>query len=296
MSCNNANFGGWSSCAALMEKMNGGSLQDKGVTWTDTTAVASSTWHGLIAALTEATRTVFMTPINAFENTTDDVEITTSQLGKKSITGKPIPSGLIYLDASIYDYKQLHVLEDTWFEFVPFFQDGSYWMTRKTDGTLKGFRCKVGTKAGLPPEDKSQSYPMYLFFDNYAEFEDVVVVSPDFNFSDLMDYSPVGLEFRVTTAMAAGDVVVQVNKRGSGDPMLGLAIADFEVIKSNAEPTVVVTVLVEDGLGQYTLTVQADNDGTPANLASGEYVTLQASDDDATYVNYLSSNLKITQA
>lgn len=293
MNCNDANFGGWSSCAALMEKMNGGSLQDKGVTWTDTTAVASSTWHGLIAALTESARTVLMTPINAFENTTDDVEITTSQLGKKSITGKPIPSGLIHLDASICDYKQLHVLEDTWFEFVPFFQDGSYWMTRKTDGTLKGFRCKVGTKAGLPPEDKSMSYPMYLFFDNYAEFEDVVVVSPDFNFSDLMDYSAVGLEFRVTTAMAAGDVVVQVNKRGSGDAMTGLAIADFEVVKSNGAPAVTITVLVEDGMGQYTLTVK---DGDAANLSSGEYVVLQASDDDASYVTYLSSNLKITQS
>jgi len=296
MRCTNANFGGWSSCAALMEKMNGGSLQNKGVTWTDTTAVASATWHGKIAGLTEATRTALMTPINAFENTTDDVEITTSQLGKKSITGKPIPSGIIYLDASIGDYKSLHTLEDTWFEFVPFFQDGTYWMTRKTDGSLKGFRCKVGTKAGLPPDDKSQSYPLYLFFDNYAEFEDVVVVSPDFNFSDLMDYSAVGLDFRVTTAMAAGDVTVQVDKRGTGEGLTGLIASDFEVLASNAEPTVAVTVLVENGLGSYTLTIKADNDGTPTNLASGEYVTLQASKNDGTYVTYLSSGLKITQA
>ena len=293
MNCEDAVFSGWGTCAALMEKMNGGSLQEKGVIWTDTTIIDAATWHGLIAALTEATRTALMTPINAFENTTDDVEITTSALGKKSITGKPIPSGVLYLDASICDYKTIHALQDTWFEFMPFFQDGTFWGTRKSDGTIKGFRCKIGTKAGLPPEDKSQSFPVYLFFDNYTEFEKVVLISPDFVFSDLLDYSAVGLEFRVTTAYAAGDVIVQVNKRGSGDPMLGLVIADFEVLKSNAEPTVVVTVLVEDGLGQYTLTIKADADGTPVNLAAGEYATLQASDDDATYVTYLSSALKI---
>ena len=76
--------------------------------------------------------------------------------------------------------------------------------------------------------------------------------------------------------------------------MTGLAIADFEVIGSNAEAPVVVTVLVEDGLGQYTLTVQSA--AVPTDLVSGEYVKLQASDDDATYVTYLSSTLKITQA
>jgi len=294
MSCEQAYFNGWGECARLMEKMNGGSLQHKGVTWTDTTAVDSTTWRGLIAALTEAARTVLMTPINGFDNTTDDVEIVTSQLGKKSVTSKPIPSGVIYLDASICDYKQLHALEDTWFEFVPFYQDGTYWMTRKSDGNLKGFRCKIATKAGLPPEDKSQSFPMYLMFDNYAEFENVVVVKPDFTFNDLLDYSAVGLDIRITTAYAAGDVVVKITKRGSGDGLTGLAVADFEVLKSNAEPTVAVTVVTDDGLGQYTLTIKKDNDGTPANLASGEYAIIQASDDDATYVTYLSHSVKVT--
>lgn len=293
MSCENAYFSGWGACAALMDKMNGGSLQDKGVTWTDTTAVDSATWHGKIAGLTDAARTVLMTPINAFENTTEDVEMTTTQLGKTSITGKPIPKGIIYLDASLCDYKQLHALEDSYFEYVPFFQNGSYWMTRKTDGTLKGFRCKMYTKAGLPPEDKTQSYPVYLMFDNYAEFEDVVVISPDFGFNDLVDYSPVGLDIRVTTAYTGGDVVVKVTTRCTGNGKTGLLAADFAVLNSSAEPTVVVTAAVDDGLGQYTLTIQKDNDGTPANLAAGEYAVIQAADDDATYVTYLSHSLKV---
>jgi len=294
MSCENAYFNGWGECAKLMEKMNGGSLQQKGVTWTDTTALNSTTWRAAISGLTEDVRTILMVPINAFENTTDDVEIVTSQLGKKSVTSKPIPSGLLYLDASLCDYKQLHDLEGTWFEFVPFFQDGTQWMTRSSDGTLKGFRCKIATKAGLPPEDKMQSFPMYLMFDNYAEFENVVVINPDYTFNDLLDYSAVGLDIRITTAYTAGDVIVKITKRGSGDGLTGLVVGDFEVLKSNGEPTVAVTVASDDGLGQYTLTIKKDNDGTPANLSSGEYAIIQCHDDDDTYVTYLSHSLKVT--
>ena len=114
-----------------------------------------------------------------------------------------------------------------------------------------------------------------------------------FTYDDLINYVPVGLTLRVTTAYTAGDVIVQVNKLGSNDAMTGLIAGDFEVMKSNAEPTVVVTVLVEDGLGQYTLTIKKDNDGTPANLAATDYVILQAHDDDATYFTYMSNAVKL---
>ena len=294
MSCKPIYFGSWGECASLMEKMNGGAISDKGVTWTDATAISSSTWHTAIADKTEANRTVLTLPIMSFENTTDDIEITTTQLGKKIVAGKPYPSGVIYLDASLCDYKQLHGLEDTWFEFVPFYQGGSFWMSRKTDGTLKGFRCKLATKAGLPPEDKTQSYPLYLMFDSYQEFEDVVVVTPDFNFSDLHDYNAVGLDTRIVTAMTAGDVVLKVTTRCTGEGKTGLVLADFVVLDSNATPVVAVTVLVEDGQGQYTLTVKADSAGTPANLATGEYVTIQPQLDDSTYATYLSHAIKIS--
>ena len=146
----------------------------------------------------------------------------------------------------------------------------------------------------MPPEDKNQSYPLYLFFDNYDEFEEVVVFSDfDWSYSDIQDYSPVGLNLRVTTAYTAGDVVVLAEKRGTGLPMTGLdQTTDWEVMTSNATPTVAVTAVSEDGLGYYTLTIKKDNDGTPANLAASDYVYLQAHDDDATNLTYLSNAIK----
>jgi hypothetical protein len=279
-----------------MEKMSGGALTKKGVTFTDTTALSSTTWRVGIASKTDASRNTLILPILSFENTSDDLETITTQLGKKMVTSKPIPSGTIMLDASLCDYKQLHDLEDTWFEFVPFFQGGSYWLTRKSDGTLKGFRCKIATKAGLPPEDKTMSYPIYLMFDSYNEFEDVVVVSPTWGFSDIQDYSPVGLDIRIVTAYTAGDVVVKITKRGSGAGLTGLTVAgsDFSILDSNAAPLVAVTAATDDGQGVYTLTIKSDSGGTPANLAAGEFAVLQAHDDDATYLTYLSHALTIT--
>jgi hypothetical protein len=291
MNCENAYFNGWGSCVKLLENMNGAALQTKGNTWTDDTAVNALTWKTAIADVDSSVRDTLMIPIRSFENTTDDVEILTTQLGLKEIGGKPIPSGIIQLKGSINDYKQLHALENVSYEFVPFFQDGSYWLTRKSDGTLKGFRMRLGTKAGLPPEDKLQAFPLYLFFDNYAEFENVVVVTPDFVFSDLLDYSPAGLDVRIVTAYTGGNVVVKVTKRGSGLGKTGLVAGGFEVMNSNATPPVAVTAASDDGLGVYTLTIKKET--VPVNLDASDWVILQAHDDDGTNLTYLSHAFKV---
>ena len=296
MACKTAYFNGWGECNALLNKMNGAALQSKGNTWTDATAVTVGSWHTAIADDDSDVRDTLMLPVLSFENTTDDIEILTSPLGKKSKGDDPTPSGVVYLDASLCDYKYLHDLQGISFEFIPFFQGGSFWMTRKSDGTLKGFRCSLATKAGLPPEDKNMSYPLYIFFDEYSEFEDVVQFSDfDFNYSDLQDFSPVGVNIRVSTAYTGGDVIIYAEKRGTGEPMTGLdQTTDWEIMKSNATPTVAVTVVSESGLGYYTLTIKKDSGGTPANLAAGDYVYLQAHDVDSTptYITYLSNAIK----
>lgn len=294
MSCKPAYFGGLGDCKALFEKMNGIVLQKKGETWTDDTIIAASSFQTVLADDDSDVRNAMAFRVLSFENTTDDVEILTSPLGKKSKGGDPYPSGVVYLQGSFNDYKLLYDHEGIEYDAILFYQDGSHWVTRKTDLTLKGLRCSFGTKAGLPPEDPNTSFPMYIFFDSVQEFKKVEIVSDyDWIYSELIDYVPVGLDFRVTTAYSAGDVIVQVDKRGTGEGMTGLVAGDFEVMKSNAEPTVVVTALVEDGLGQYTLTIQKDNDGTPANLAATDYVYLQCHDDDATNLTYLSNAIKL---
>jgi len=300
MSCTNAYFSGWGDCASLLEKMNGGILQKKGATaWTDTTIGSATAWHSVLALINDDTRDAIALPVLYFENTSDDVEIITSPLGKSSIGSTPIPRGVIYLDASICDYKYLHSLTDTWFEFFPTFQGNSMWATRITGGTLKGFRCKLGFKAGLPPEDKNQSFPMYIFFDSYSEFEDVVQVDlEDMPYSDLFDYVPAALSMHITTAYAAKEVIVKIQKRGSGDDPATLLYTDFSVLKDNTGLVVTVDSVVPNGNGSYTLTITKMVGETATTLAAGEWVIIQAHDEDSVpiYLTYISNSLKILVA
>ena len=296
MQCKTANFSGWGSCSKLLEKMNGAALQKKGTTMTPATAVSLSEWRTNIADDDSSVRNTLMLGILSFENTTDDVEITTSQLGVKSITSKPIPSGKLGLKCGLQDYIGLHELDGQMFQMPVFFQDGSYWLTKKSDGSLTGFTVQVDTVAGLPPEDKQLSYPMWINFQSYSEFENIVIVSPDFTFIELLDLSPVGLDISIVTPYSGGDVTVFASKRGTGEGMTGLSqTTDWEVMATAFGTTlpVAVTVVTEVGQGAYTLTIKKDTGGTPANLADIDWVEIQAHDDDGTYVTYLSNTLKI---
>jgi len=297
MSCKNAYFAGWGTCKNLLKKTSGIALQLKGQTWTDATIIAAASWHTAIADDDSSVRSAIPFDILNFENTTDEMPIITSALGHKFKEADPVPSGKALLKIGMTDYQWLHAHDGQEYEFFPFFQGNSFWATRKADGTLKGFRCSVATVGGLPPEDKLTSFPLYVFFDDPEEFKHIVVVSPDnWRFSDLINYVPAGLEFRVTTAYTGGTVTVLCTKVGSGDPMTGLSAAgDWEIMSSNATPTVVVTAVSEVGLGYYTLTIKKDNDGTPANLAATDYVVIQAHDVDSTptYLTYLSASVQI---
>ena len=50
MSCKTAYFNGWGECAAMLEDMIGGILQEKGATaWTATTREAAATWRNVLS-------------------------------------------------------------------------------------------------------------------------------------------------------------------------------------------------------------------------------------------------------
>jgi hypothetical protein len=261
---------------------------------TDATASAAATWQTAIADDDSAVRDTIPFQIYNFENTTDEVSIATTPLGQKYKDGDPVPSATAYLKCSVIDYNWLHSVDGHEFEFIPFFQGNTFWMTRNAAGALKGFRCTVATRKGLPPEDKLQSFPLYLMFDDPEEFENIVVISPGtWRFSDILNYVPAGLHIRVTTAYTGGNVIVYATKVGTGEAMTTLTeTKDWEIMRSNATPTVAVTVVSADGLGYYTLTVKKDNDGTATNLAATDWVEIQAHDDDATNLTYVSQGIR----
>lgn len=300
MSCKSVIFSGKADCQKLLSKVKGIGLTEKGTTFTDATFISSSTWKTNIAddEPLQANINTLVWGLKAYEKTTDEPEIQTSNLGIKDKTSDPAPSGTFYINATFCDYKTLHRLEGQLFDVVLFLQDGTQLGTRTTGGSLRGFRAVLYTKKDAPESDNAQnSYPVYLFFQNASDFENAVVAHPNHSFEDLVDYIPVGLDMYISTAYTAGDVVVQVKERGTDTGKTGLdQTTDWEVLSSNGEPTVAVTAVSDDGLGQYTITIQQDNDGVPANIASGKWYELQCHDDDGTVLTFLSNTVKETVA
>jgi len=288
MSCKKSYFGGWGDCFQMLTNMVGGVLQEKGKTWTDTTAQTANEWRAVIAENDVDVRNALALKILSFTPTTDEPEIVTTALGKKYKVKNAIPSGVLYLDTSLDDYKHLHRLEGKGFEFIPFFDGGDIWMTRTAAGLLKGFRCRIALVAGFAPDDKTQSFPVHIFFDSYSEFKEVDIISPIFSFDDVMDYSAAGLNVKIATPYTGGKVVVQATKRGSGDAMTGLTQTDdWEIMASSFGTTtpVVVDVVTENGQGSYDLEITK---GGSVNLAATDIITLQAHDDDGTFCTFLS--------
>jgi hypothetical protein len=293
--CTTARFSGLSDFKSFLEKMNGASLQNKGVTSTMTEALSLDAWHLLLASSSPPPNGIkaIMLPVSSFVKTTDEMEIITTPLGKKVSGSKSIPSGILYLDASLCDYQTLYNMAGTPFEFVPYFQGNTFWMTKQADGSFKGLRCYIDTMADFTPDDKTQSYPVYLFFDDYSEFENISVFS-GYNFTPktLEDLTPVGLNVQTVIPYATGgNVSVKVTKRCSNEPETDLVLpTNWPIITTNGTGLVAVTAVDTAGAaqGNYVLTIQQDTDTTPADLGAGQYATLQAQVDDATYITYMS--------
>jgi hypothetical protein len=292
MSCKTAYFDGLGSCKKLFPKINGVVLLKKGTSFTEAQLEDIATWETAIASTTDASRTAKFIPVMSFENRTDEPTENTTPLGKTYKDGDPIPKGTTYVDAGFMDYKAMLAYDGAEFDVYFLLQNGGQFCTLNSSGEYKGFTATLGVRKGLPMEDRLQNYPLMMYFDNVDEFEEAVVISPDYSTNDIKELTPAGLDIKLVTAYTGGDVVVKVVTRGTGEGFTGLAVGDFDVKDSNATPTVAVTVASDDGLGQYTLTVKKDNDGTPANLASTDWVIIQCGDESGSLMTHLSSSFR----
>jgi len=298
MKCTTPYFAGLGDCQKLMQKVIGIGLLEKGTTFTKTTFISETAWNVGISSVTAASRNATVLPFTNYERTTSDATINETNLGYKDKDSDPAPSLQGWLDISYCDYKTLFDLEGTAFEAVLFLQDNTQFGTRKSDGTVKGFRCKLNFRKDLPPSDNNQSsYPVEIHFRSAQEFENGYIDDPDYTFDDILDMVPVGIDVSILTEYAAGGVVVvKAVNRCTNNGHTGFLLADWVVLESNAKPTVTVSVMVDDGLGQYTLTIRKDMAGVPADFVAGEYAIIQVTDEDATptYLTYMSHSLKIS--
>jgi len=289
-------FAGRSDFNSLMSEVIGVSLIKKGNTFTDTTFVQSANWHTKIADLSAGMVALPLSIKRGFENTTPEVTFeTATSTGFQEQTTQPVPSLKGYVDGSYCDYKTLQGLNGHSFNVVLHLKDGTIYATRDAALVVKGFRATVNTYFALPlAENRQQSYPIWINFEYMDEFEDGYVDNPDWTFRDILDFLPNGLNAKVTTRLTT-TAIIKVVTRATGAGYEGLVVGDFSVLSSSSD-AVTVSVCVDDGAGQYTITVIEDTGGAPSVLDSGEWAIVQATNDDSTYITYVTNALHLSVA
>jgi len=289
-------FGGRSSFNSLMAQVIGVSLIKNGTSsFVAATFIAPDTWKTLIAGVA-GMNALPLSIKRGFENTTPEVSMEESNLGFKEQTTLPIPSLKGYLDGSYCDYRVLNKLNGQEFEVVLHLKDGSQFGTKGSGTEVEGFKATCHFYFGIPlAENRMQSYPIWVNFESYDEFENGYLATPNYTLRNLLNFIPVGMNFETIVALSSSTATVSVTKRGDGSPVEGLVAADFSVLSSNA-PDCSVLSLVETGGGVYVLTIQRLASSVPAALASGEFAIVQATQDDATYYTYSSNLVTFTQS
>jgi len=229
-----------------------------------------------------------------YEVTTADPNVLELPSTKKIITNSPVPSAKVYLEANFCDYQEvLRSLKQANYGVIYLLRDGSLLMRKNSVGKILPLTATLtAITKGVPLKgDIQNNYPVWINHKSYKEFEEAVLISPEWNAAtEFITYMPVGLTAMTTSTVAAGVVSIQVNER-CGDGYAGLLVADFEVVASNGLISPIVGVLVDNGLGSYTITLQKGV--VPAAITAGDWMTIRIKKVAALVVTHLSNRLTI---
>jgi hypothetical protein len=235
----------------------------------------------------------------SYEVTTEDKEVITFASGKKRVVGKPIPSGLFYLDASFTDTKMLlknlfNANKEVMFEL----SNGSIHATKHPDGSIGGFSgvVDVSTKGIAQASDIGNNTPLTFFGDNYDEWKNAVLECFDWSPSDkLKFYMPNGVDFTEESIYNSTTGKMQVDLRGRD----GIALEDADVVIASFEfenvanlDTLAISAVDNIALGVHELTIQKES--TPTNLVLGDTFRLRYIKKTVDIIDAVSDYITIT--
>lgn len=229
-------------------------------------------------------------PVSGFNNTSDEANVETSNTGVKGVFTYPVPSARIFLDRSFDDYRQFFRMNSTVVEVEFITSDAKRGLIQQSNGVYKGLRGQIYAGAAFPNfENNQEAHPIDIFFKDVAEFQQIEYMNMAYTASEIEGLVPVGLTLRATAAYAvpAGTIAVKATKRNSNVGYAGLDV--WTIVDSNVDtPTIVGTAGTD---GSYSLLIQKAG---PADLAAGDYVTVQGNKTVATYATYITNPLTIT--
>lgn len=193
----------------------------------------------------------------AYDNTTDDPTINTTQQLQKITEKEGVPSGLFYIESNFCDWNEaMRTLKGGTYRVFTVHSDGAIMGYKDRNGTeYKGFLAQINaiTKGFALPEGIENSFPMYINFKRLAEFKQQFATIPEWNAQlELAEAMPEGYAMGfISGAQATATIVVDIYER-CGDAASGLVIADVEVISSTLTDDTV-TAVTDNGDGTWDI-------------------------------------------
>ena len=200
-----------------------------------------------------------------YDSSTPDPTINTTQTGRQVMTNKPPPSGVFYLRTNICDYNEVMRGLDSQTKRVFFvLADGTIVGYRSTTANeVMGFQAEVNAfTKGIPsPDAIENSFPLYINFMNYFEFENQYAYEPDWGVqAELPSAMPQSYSMRFISGVQATATIVCYIYERCGDAAAGLVIADIEVISDTlTDATVTAVTDNSDGTWDIVFTTAAMN-------------------------------------
>jgi hypothetical protein len=296
MSCDLFYYSGIGECKSLRESIVAMILVNKGTTITKANAATLTGWKAIVAPSTGSTG-IIIDLYRGLEPASDEAEMTTSNLGLTEKTNENAPKFNGFGNMSYEDYKTLFAGEGRKFDIFLVDKMGDIVGSDTGGLNLEGFRGRFFLKSDLPKvgADRQKDMQFMVMFDDVDQWKDkTYTVKSEFKAINLIeDINPVGVTVSLVTAYASGDVVVKVTKRNN--PNAPVAVFDATTnwsVLSAGDALVAVTDVdaTSKALGLYTLTIQKDSTGTPADLTND--CIIQATENDGgtptAYLTYLS--------
>lgn len=234
--------------------------------------------------------------VHNFENTTSDPSITEPDISKtKLITDLPNQSFTFYLQSNFCDYKDVMKVigVNSNYRVVYFLQDGSLLLVDGLDGSVTAFSALVSAVSKGPLKEIENSFPLYVNHTNYKEFENALMVTPEWDVDDLLAYIPSGSNMRTVTKYNTGTGVLRVSvTERCGDLETGLTASDFAVLRSNVDTPAITSVTEVTGLDGY-YDIVLNKESVPTELAVGDQIVIQRKTVASSVVSSISNELAV---
>jgi len=270
-------------------------ILESGTEFTDVEFVSTTKWKELIAGKTAGMKALILNFKRGVEDTTPEATKETSDFGLTEIVRYGLPALTAYLDLTRCDYEALKSFNSNMVDIVIMYDNDRISGTRNLSLKTKGYKSKIEFDRSMKfgATDKQKSFPMYVSFLELAEFDSSWY---DTLSTDLTNLVPSGLVV-VNTSLLTTTAGLMVTDRNNGSGKTGLIAADVIIIGHS--PTISdlsITTLTDSGNGAYTITPVKDTSGTPAALASGEYIDIQMTIVDATFYTYVGNVVRLQVA